>query len=78
MTKGYLSEQPFRDFLETMYFKRYLQWKWLERLVNTDNFNVILNVCYTFLFVELLKMLELIFSNFFINSLLCFTTYHVI
>ena len=34
MTKEHLSEQPFRDFLESMYFKRYLQWKWLERLVN--------------------------------------------
>ena len=33
MTKDHLSEQPFRDFLESMYFKRYLQWKWLERLV---------------------------------------------
>ena len=45
MTKEYLSEQPFLDFLESMYFKRYLQWKWLERLVNIDNFNI-LNVVY--------------------------------
>jgi len=36
MTKEHLSEQPFRDFLDSMYFKRYLQWKWLERLVFTD------------------------------------------
>nr|KAG5704047.1 hypothetical protein BaRGS_017551 [Batillaria attramentaria] len=29
--KKYLSEEPFSEFVETMYFKRYLQWKWLER-----------------------------------------------
>jgi len=41
MTKEYLSEQPFRNFLESMYFKRYLQWKWLERFVNAGDFNTI-------------------------------------
>lgn len=29
-TKEYLSGEPFAEFLESMYFKRYLQWKWLE------------------------------------------------
>jgi len=29
--KAYLSKEPFQEFLESMYFHRYLQWKWLER-----------------------------------------------
>jgi len=29
--RDYLSDQPFKEFLESHYFKRYLQWKWLER-----------------------------------------------
>jgi len=31
VTKEFLSKDPFNDFLTSMYFKRYLQWKWLER-----------------------------------------------
>lgn len=27
----HLKNEPFKDFLDSMYFKRYLQWKWLER-----------------------------------------------
>lgn len=29
--KAYLSKEPFDEFLNSMYFHRYLQWKWLER-----------------------------------------------
>ena len=29
--KSYLSNEPFDEFLNSMYFHRYLQWKWLER-----------------------------------------------
>ena len=29
-TKKYLSQDPFKQFLESKHFKRYLQWKWLE------------------------------------------------
>ncbi|KAF6031897.1 GRK6 [Bugula neritina] len=36
-TKKYLSQEPFRQFLESMYFKRYLQWKWLELAPVTKN-----------------------------------------
>ena len=27
----YLSGEPFREYLDSMYFDRFLQWKWLER-----------------------------------------------
>lgn len=27
----HLQKEPFQDFLDSIYFKRYLQWKWLER-----------------------------------------------
>ncbi|KAI6201384.1 G protein-coupled receptor kinase 1 [Aphelenchoides besseyi] len=30
-TRNFLSDKPFKEFLETMYFHRYLQWKWLEK-----------------------------------------------
>ncbi|XP_050396591.1 G protein-coupled receptor kinase 5 [Patella vulgata] len=33
----YLTTDPFNDFLESMYFKRYLQWKWLESEPVTKN-----------------------------------------
>ncbi|KAK3094443.1 hypothetical protein FSP39_001792 [Pinctada imbricata] len=33
----YLSGEPFSEFLESMYFKRYLQWKWLESQPVTKN-----------------------------------------
>jgi len=29
--KALLSKEPFQEFLNSMYFHRYLQWKWLER-----------------------------------------------
>jgi G protein-coupled receptor kinase len=29
--KALLSKEPFQEFLKSMYFHRYLQWKWLER-----------------------------------------------
>ncbi|XP_065071074.1 G protein-coupled receptor kinase 5-like [Rhopilema esculentum] len=29
--KDFLREKPYREYLESMYFKRFLQWKWLER-----------------------------------------------
>ncbi|XP_002742089.2 G protein-coupled receptor kinase 5 [Saccoglossus kowalevskii] len=35
--KAYLSEQPFKDFQDSMYFSRYLQWKWLENQPVTKN-----------------------------------------
>jgi len=34
--KDYLSKEPLNDFIDSMYFKRYLQWKYLERYV-VDN-----------------------------------------
>ncbi|KAK6621915.1 G protein-coupled receptor kinase 2 [Polyplax serrata] len=30
--KSYLANEPFSEFLDSMYFHRYLQWKWLESL----------------------------------------------
>lgn len=30
----YLSVAPFADYLDSMYYNRFLQWKWLERLVS--------------------------------------------
>ncbi|XP_067928235.1 G protein-coupled receptor kinase 6-like [Watersipora subatra] len=36
-TKRYLSQEPFKQFLESLYFKRYLQWKWLELAPVTKN-----------------------------------------
>lgn len=27
----YLSVAPFADYLDSLYFNRFLQWKWLER-----------------------------------------------
>ena len=33
IVKDYLSKEPLNDFIESMYFKRYLQWKYLERYV---------------------------------------------
>ncbi|CAM9370300.1 G protein-coupled receptor kinase 5-like [Lethenteron reissneri] len=33
----YLSRQPFQEFQESMYFSRFLQWKWLERQPVTKN-----------------------------------------
>lgn len=37
VAKDYLSKQPFTEFLDSMYFKRYLQWKWLESQPVTKN-----------------------------------------
>ena len=35
----YLKTDPFRQFLQSMYYHRYLQWVWLERRpVNENNF----------------------------------------
>nr|AGJ70291.1 G protein-coupled receptor kinase a [Terebratalia transversa] len=34
---NFLSEEPFNKFLDSMYFKRYLQWKYLERRSVTKN-----------------------------------------
>lgn len=31
----YLSMAPFADYLDSMYYNRFLQWKWLERLVSS-------------------------------------------
>lgn len=31
VVKNYLASEPFSEFLQSMYFHRYLQWKWLER-----------------------------------------------
>uniref|UniRef100_A0AC35U7C2 G protein-coupled receptor kinase n=1 Tax=Rhabditophanes sp. KR3021 TaxID=114890 RepID=A0AC35U7C2_9BILA len=31
LVRSHLAEQPFKEFLESIYFKRYLQWKWLEK-----------------------------------------------
>lgn len=33
----HLKNEPFKDFLDSMYFKRYLQWKWLESQPVTKN-----------------------------------------
>lgn len=34
--KKYLSEVPYEEFEGSMFFHRYLQWKWLERCVRGD------------------------------------------
>lgn len=31
LIRDYLSGDPFKIFLDSMYFHRYLQWKWRER-----------------------------------------------
>lgn len=31
LTHEYLSTAPFADYLDSIYFNRFLQWKWLER-----------------------------------------------
>ena len=31
VVKGYLAGEPFKEFENSMFFHRYLQWKWLER-----------------------------------------------
>lgn len=31
LTHEYLSMAPFADYLDSIYFNRFLQWKWLER-----------------------------------------------
>lgn len=31
LTHEYLSVAPFADYLDSIYFNRFLQWKWLER-----------------------------------------------
>ena len=33
VVRGYLAGEPFKEFENSMYFHRYLQWKWLERYV---------------------------------------------
>ena len=33
VVRGYLAGEPFKDFENSMYFHRYLQWKWLERYI---------------------------------------------
>lgn len=33
IVKEFLAGEPFSQFEESMYFHRYLQWKWLERSV---------------------------------------------
>lgn len=33
VVRGYLAGEPFKEFENSMYFLRYLQWKWLERYV---------------------------------------------
>ncbi|XP_046372107.1 G protein-coupled receptor kinase 5-like [Haliotis rufescens] len=35
--EDYLNSEPFTEFLESMFFKRYLQWKWLESQPVTKN-----------------------------------------
>nr|XP_023692155.1 G protein-coupled receptor kinase 6-like isoform X2 [Paramormyrops kingsleyae] len=37
LVHDYLSVGPFAEYLESMYFKRFLQWKWLERQPVTKN-----------------------------------------
>lgn len=36
--KAFLEGEPFRLFRESMYFHRYLQWKWLERYMANEAF----------------------------------------
>jgi len=31
VVRGYLAGEPFKEFENSMYFNRYLQWKYLER-----------------------------------------------
>jgi len=34
--KDFLGGKPFEDYQQTMYFSRYLQWKWLERYIPSE------------------------------------------
>lgn len=34
--KDFLGAKPFEDYQKTMYFSRYLQWKWLERYIPSE------------------------------------------
>ncbi|VDO41122.1 unnamed protein product [Haemonchus placei] len=31
LVRAYLADEPFKQFLDSMLFYRYLQWKWLEK-----------------------------------------------
>ena len=31
VVRGYLAGEPFNEYQNSMFFHRYLQWKWLER-----------------------------------------------
>ncbi|XP_005103690.1 G protein-coupled receptor kinase 5 isoform X3 [Aplysia californica] len=37
LVREYLSKEPFQEFLASMYFKRFMQWKWLEAQPVTKN-----------------------------------------
>lgn len=37
VVRGYLAGEPFKEFENSMYFNRYLQWKWLERYYTSFN-----------------------------------------
>lgn len=36
VVRGYLAGEPFKEFENSMYFHRYLQWKWLERYFSSS------------------------------------------
>lgn len=40
IVRDYLSGAPFSSYQESMYFSRFLQWKWLERCVATAHFTL--------------------------------------
>lgn len=42
--KDYLADGPFRSFEQSMYFHRYLQWKWLERFVDLLSIKLIVGI----------------------------------
>lgn len=40
IVRDYLSGAPFSSYQESMYFSRFLQWKWLERCVVTADYTL--------------------------------------
>ena len=53
VVRGYLAGEPFKDFENSMYFHRYLQWKWLERYAHISDTYLHMNSIYRFLLVNI-------------------------
>lgn len=38
VVRGYLAGEPFKEFENSLFFHRYLQWKWLERYERSPSY----------------------------------------